>query len=154
MRIQVDQVIGEADTVASRGSLRGCALGRAATMGILARMPRGQQTRVREGSSAQIQRLARAFRPGDIARLATDRSLADRSRVDRNRANRPDRYRGADRGSRADALFVELTGERREYLGAAIAPLRAVLESQDETTIRMMMEHLYAVIAELRPPVQ
>jgi molecular chaperone HscC len=52
--------------------------------------------------------------------------------------------------ARADALFVELTGDRREVLGVAIANLRAALETQDEPTIRAMREHLNALVTSLR----
>ena len=52
--------------------------------------------------------------------------------------------------ARADALFVELTGEPRELLGAAIAQLRVALETQDESIIQTLREHLNAMVKSLR----
>jgi molecular chaperone HscC len=48
--------------------------------------------------------------------------------------------------ARADALFVELTGEAREELGAAISIFRAALESQDPAAIDATRGNLNAIV--------
>lgn len=53
--------------------------------------------------------------------------------------------------NRADALYAELTGDRRELLGHAIAQFRGALESQDDNLIRITRERLVALTGELRP---
>ena len=52
--------------------------------------------------------------------------------------------------ARADALFVELSGNPREALRQAIALFRAALETQDEETIGALRERLIATTAALR----
>jgi len=50
---------------------------------------------------------------------------------------------------RAEALYVELTGERRSRLGDAISSFRAALESQEPPLIERHREVLKRVVAEL-----
>ena len=52
--------------------------------------------------------------------------------------------------ARADALHVELTGERRAALGQAIAAFRAALEGQSDAEVTTYRERLLALIARLR----
>lgn len=52
--------------------------------------------------------------------------------------------------SRADALYVELTGAKRERLGIAIALLRAAIEQQNESAIESTRESLVQLMAQLR----
>jgi molecular chaperone HscC len=51
---------------------------------------------------------------------------------------------------RAQALYVELNGPRRELLGTAIAQFLATLEAQDEPPIRRMREHLNDLVEQLK----
>jgi molecular chaperone HscC len=52
--------------------------------------------------------------------------------------------------ARADALFVELTGDARDFLREAIAHFRLALEGQDEARIGMVRDQLARLIQELR----
>lgn len=52
--------------------------------------------------------------------------------------------------ARAEALYVELTGEPRRVLGAALAQIRLALESQDPRVIQEAREQLVAVTEGLR----
>jgi molecular chaperone HscC len=52
--------------------------------------------------------------------------------------------------ARADAVYANLVGEPREYLGRAIAAFRSAIETQDENTIRRVREELIALTRELR----
>ncbi len=52
--------------------------------------------------------------------------------------------------ARAEALFVELTGERREALATAMTGLRAALEAQDEGWITRQRESLLALLERMR----
>jgi molecular chaperone HscC len=54
--------------------------------------------------------------------------------------------------ARADALYVELTGEPRAVLGRALATFRAALEEQSEPQISAFRERLIALVASLRKP--
>lgn len=51
--------------------------------------------------------------------------------------------------ARADALFAELSGERRRALGAAIASFRAMLETQDPKAIEAEREGLTSLVSML-----
>ncbi len=53
--------------------------------------------------------------------------------------------------ARADALYVELTGDARTFLGSAIVCLRAAMEHQDPAGIRSARESLLRVTEELDP---
>jgi molecular chaperone HscC len=52
--------------------------------------------------------------------------------------------------ARADALYVELTGEPRAALGQAIASFRAALEGQSDERIATYREQLLALVLRLR----
>jgi molecular chaperone HscC len=52
--------------------------------------------------------------------------------------------------ARGDALFVELTGDKRELLGQALAAFRAALESQDAERIENARASLTVLTAQLR----
>jgi molecular chaperone HscC len=52
--------------------------------------------------------------------------------------------------ARADALYVELTGDQRALLGAAIAELGGALETQDASAIETTRERLVALTGALR----
>jgi molecular chaperone HscC len=52
--------------------------------------------------------------------------------------------------ARADALYVELSGQAREELGHAIATFRAVLEAQRPGDIEVVREQLGALLEGLR----
>lgn len=52
--------------------------------------------------------------------------------------------------ARAESLFVELTGEAREHLGAAMAAFRAALQSQDAARISGTRESLNALLERMR----
>jgi molecular chaperone HscC len=51
--------------------------------------------------------------------------------------------------ARADALYVELTGDARTYLGSAIASLRTAMEQQDPALIQGAREALLRLSADL-----
>jgi molecular chaperone HscC len=52
--------------------------------------------------------------------------------------------------ARADALYVELTGQPRAALGQAIAAFRVALEAQSDAEIARCRERLLALLAQLR----
>ena len=52
--------------------------------------------------------------------------------------------------TRADALYVELSGPAREELGHAIAMFRAALETQDEEAIGALRERLVGLTAAMK----
>ena len=52
--------------------------------------------------------------------------------------------------ARGDALYMELTGLPREQLGAALAGLRAALETQTPALIEPARERLVSVTEALR----
>lgn len=51
--------------------------------------------------------------------------------------------------ARADALYVELTGEARNYLASHITALRLALEQQEDARIQQAREALLSVISDL-----
>lgn len=52
--------------------------------------------------------------------------------------------------ARADALYVELTGDARDHLGSVLAAFRAALESQDDKMIAGFRDQLASVVNSLR----
>jgi len=52
--------------------------------------------------------------------------------------------------ARADALYSELSGAERHFLGEGIAALRSAIEAQDEPLIKSVREELIAVTKALR----
>jgi molecular chaperone HscC len=83
-------------------------------------------------------------------RLTPEQVASARRAMARLKLHPRDALPNATALARADALFVELTGDARAALGHAIAALRAAIEAQSEPEIVQRRERLLARIAELR----
>jgi molecular chaperone HscC len=85
--------------------------------------------------------------PGKLTRGELERAI---QRLQKLKFHPRDALPNVTAVARAEALFVELTGEARRLLGAALAQIRLALESQDPETIQQAREQLVALTERLR----
>jgi molecular chaperone HscC len=87
---------------------------------------------------------------GTPGRLSSEEIVDARRRMQALKLDPRDALPNRTAIARAEALYVELLGERRAALGEAIAAFRVTLERQSPDEITMFRERLIALVANLR----
>jgi molecular chaperone HscC len=98
-------------------------------------------------STGKVETLVIERAPG---RLTKKQIAAARSAMSRLKFHPREALPNTTALTRADALYVELTGGPREVLGQAIAAFRAALDAQREPEIERARERLIALVSEYR----
>ena len=94
-------------------------------------------------SSGKVDVLVLEQTPGRMTPQQIDEA---RERMGRLKFHPRDSLPNATALARAEALFMELTGPRREEVGSALSAFHAALEVQDAEIIRQCREHLNHLI--------
>jgi molecular chaperone HscC len=87
---------------------------------------------------------------GAPGRLTAQQIAEARAAMSRLKFHPRDALPNATLLARADALYVELTGGRRDELGAALGAFRAALETQDDAMIGEYRDRLSYLVNQLR----
>lgn len=98
-------------------------------------------------STQKTQNLVIERAPGRLSKQEVERARAAMNRL---KLHPRDTLPNTTALARADALFVELSGDERAALGEAIAHLRAALEQQDPASITRRRESLLSLTEALR----
>jgi molecular chaperone HscC len=99
------------------------------------------------GSNAKTSVLVIEETPGRLSRSEIERRQQAMARL---KLHPRDALPNTTALLRAQALFVELNGQRREMLGSVLAQFRLALEAQEETPIRLLREHINALVEQLK----
>jgi molecular chaperone HscC len=102
------------------------------------------------GSNGKVSALVIEETPG---RLSSKQIEESRRAMARLKLHPRDALPNTTAVTRAEALYIELNGPRREMLGEVIAQFKLALEAQNEEPIRLMREHLNQLISQLKATV-